>query len=121
MLDIRPGITDLSSIVFSDEGDILDGKPDPDLTYNQVIRPWKSRLSLLYVRHANVLLDIRLVFLTLIAIFSRRHALGAISHIVQSLGGGGELAKVAARLEPLCAVPPPGATQIVQDRNRVPM
>ena len=26
LLSVRPGITDLSSIVFSDEGDILEGK-----------------------------------------------------------------------------------------------
>jgi lipopolysaccharide/colanic/teichoic acid biosynthesis glycosyltransferase len=44
---VRPGITDLSSIVFSDEGEILQGSTDPDLLYNQIIRPWKSRLGLL--------------------------------------------------------------------------
>ena len=48
MLDVRPGITDLASIVFSDEGEILAGSADPDLLYNQIIRPWKSRLALLY-------------------------------------------------------------------------
>src|SRR5215213_3935979 len=49
LLSIRPGITDLASIVFADEGDILEGSDNPDLKYNQVIRPWKSRLGLLYV------------------------------------------------------------------------
>ena len=37
LLSIRPGITDFSSIVFSDEGEILEGKNDPDLSYNQLI------------------------------------------------------------------------------------
>ena len=37
----KPGITDFSSIVFADEGDILEGHLDPDLAYNQLIRPWK--------------------------------------------------------------------------------
>ena len=46
LLSVSPGITDISSIVFSDEGDILSGSKDPDLKYNQVIRPWKSRLAL---------------------------------------------------------------------------
>ena len=36
MLTIRPGITDLASIVFADEGDILAGSEDADLLYNQV-------------------------------------------------------------------------------------
>ena len=49
LLDVRPGITDFSSIVFSDEGDILEGSEDPDLDYNQLIRPWKSRLGIFYV------------------------------------------------------------------------
>ncbi len=31
MLNVRPGITDLASIVFADEGEILAGAPDPDL------------------------------------------------------------------------------------------
>lgn len=31
LLDARPGVTDLASIVFSDEGDILADSEDPDL------------------------------------------------------------------------------------------
>ena len=52
MLEVRPGITDLASIVFADEGEILAGAADPDLLYNQIIRPWKSRLALLYLERA---------------------------------------------------------------------
>ena len=50
LLTVRPGITDYASIVFSDEGAILKDEPDPDLSYNQLIRPWKSRLSLFLYR-----------------------------------------------------------------------
>ena len=57
MLTLRPGITDLASIVFSDEGDILKGNPDPDLLYNQIIRPWKSRLALLYIDKRSFLVE----------------------------------------------------------------
>ena len=42
LFNIKPGITDFSSIVFSDEGEILEGSNDPDLDYNQLIRPWKN-------------------------------------------------------------------------------
>jgi len=65
LLSVRPGITDIASIVFSDEGDILKDKPDPDIAYNQLIRPWKSRLGLVYVERQNLWLDIRLIFLTI--------------------------------------------------------
>ena len=56
LLEIRPGITDLSSIIFADEGDILHGAEDPDLRYHQIIRPWKSRLGLLYVKKTGFIL-----------------------------------------------------------------
>ena len=37
LLSVKPGITDFASIVFSDEGEILEGADDPDLLYNQII------------------------------------------------------------------------------------
>jgi len=113
LLSVRPGITDISSIVFSDEGSILEGKPDPDLSYNQLIRPYKSRLGLLYIDHASVTLDIRLIFLTLLSAFNRRGALDKVTAIVKSLGASPELVTVAERRLPLIPAPPPGI-----DRNR---
>ena len=46
LLKVQPGITDFASIIFSDESDILKNVDDPDISYNQLIRPWKSRLGL---------------------------------------------------------------------------
>ena len=121
LLSVRPGITDLASIVFSDEGDILHGSPDPDLRYNQVIRPWKSRLGLLYVRHAgNPVLDLEIIGLTLVAAARRPAALQRVSALVRSLGGGAELERVARRTDPLEAAPPPGASDLVRSRAPVP-
>ena len=65
LLVVRPGITDFASIVFSDEGEILEGKEDPDLSYNQLIRPWKSRLGLAYIENQSIFLDIQIIFLLL--------------------------------------------------------
>jgi lipopolysaccharide/colanic/teichoic acid biosynthesis glycosyltransferase len=115
LLTVRPGITDPASIVFSDEGDILRGSADPDLRYNRLIRPWKSRLALLYVRRGGALrTDLRLVWLTALAIASRRAALENVSRLVRDLGGDDQLVRVASRLEPLREAPPPGASQVVQ-------
>ena len=61
ILSVKPGITDFSSIVFSDEGDILKGSDDPDLKYNQIIRPWKSRLALLYIDNRTLMIDIKII------------------------------------------------------------
>ena len=117
LLSVRPGITDISSIVFSDEGSILEGQPDPDLTYNQIIRPHKSRLGLLYIAHAGVWLDLRLIFLTLLSAINRRAALNRLSLIVRDLGATPELVAVAVRRTPLQPAPPPGADVIVTSRN----
>ena len=46
LLSVKPGITDFASIIFSDESEILKNVDDPDISYNQLIRPWKSRLGL---------------------------------------------------------------------------
>ena len=117
LLSVRPGITDLASIVFSDEGDILRGSEDPDIKYNQVIRPWKSRLSLLYVRNAgSPWLDLQVIWLTARSAVDRPGALRAVSRLVRKLGGDEQLARIAERSDPLPVAPPPGATEIVQSR-----
>jgi len=117
LLDVRPGITDLASIVFSDEGDILAGSGDPDLKYNQIIRPWKSRLGLLYVRNRNFLLDLQIIALTVIGLASRSLALRGVENILQQIGAGTQLLKICRRQDPLEPYPPPGAEYVVMTRE----
>jgi len=107
----RPGITDLSSIVFSDEAEILRGSNDPDLTYNLVIRPWKSRLGLHYLRTRTILIDIRILYLTALAIATKSRALGGVERILKATGADSSLARVAARTDPLVEALPPGVTR----------
>jgi lipopolysaccharide/colanic/teichoic acid biosynthesis glycosyltransferase len=113
MLTVRPGITDPASIVFSDEGDILKDDPDPDLLYNQVIRPWKSRLALLYIQNRGIWADFKLIFLTAVAIVSRPAALRALQGMLKQWGAGETLCLVSSRVKPLMAYPPPGASEVV--------
>jgi lipopolysaccharide/colanic/teichoic acid biosynthesis glycosyltransferase len=112
-MTVRPGITDLASIVFADEGEILRGAADSDLRYHQLIRPWKSRLALLYVRGGSVGLDLRIIWLTVLTIAARPTALPGVARLVRELGGGEELALVALREQPLREAPPPGETAVV--------
>lgn len=116
LLDVRPGVTDMASIVFADESVILKGHDDPDLAYNQLIRPWKSRLGLLYVEHASFRLDVRLVFLTILAILHRRMAMLRVGQLVQTLGGDDALCAVARRETELKPHPPPGSDAVVTTR-----
>ena len=116
LLAVRPGITDLSSIVFSDEGKILEGVADPDLAYNQLIRPWKSRLGILYVENVSIWLDLKLMVLTILAIINRASALGYVRSILVKLEAETQLVEICSRATPLYAYPPPGSTEIVTSR-----
>ena len=116
LLSVKPGITDLSSIVFSDESEILKGACDPDIAYNQLIRPWKSRLGLAYIRHQSVSLDIELILTTALALVSRRRALAHVQRILARLGVDEQTREAASRTAPLRPYPPPGATAIVTGR-----
>jgi len=117
LLSVRPGITDLASIVFADEGEILEGSADPDLRYNQIIRPWKSRLGLLYVdAPQSVSRDLSVIALTVRGALDRPAALAGVSGIAASIGASAQLLEVISRQNPLPAAPPPGASDIVQSR-----
>ena len=117
LLDVRPGITDFSSIVFSDEAEILRDQPDPDIAYNQLIRPGKGVLGVFYIEHRSLLVDLRLCILTAQAILSRPLALQGVQQLLRSLGANSSLIKLASRTEPLTPMPPPGATMIVTSRD----
>ncbi len=108
LLAVRPGITDLASIVFSDEGEILNGAADPDALYETIIRPWKNRLALLYVENRSFMLDLRVIGLTLVALLSRRVALRGVDAILREWNASSELRHVCARSGPLPVGRPPG-------------
>ena len=120
LLTVKPGITDYSSIVFSDEGDILKDQPDPDIAYNQLIRPGKSMLGLFYIESRSFLLDIQLCWLTVVAILSRQTALSRIQVLLQKQGADSSLLEIAARQKPLTPRPPPGGNKVVTSRDGNP-
>ena len=107
LLSVRPGITDLSSIVFSDEGEILVGATDADEAYDRLIRPWKSRLGIFYVDHRSVALDLRVLALTALSLGSRDRALIGVSELLGRMGASDELVRVARRGEDLWTAAPP--------------
>ena len=117
LLTVRPGITDFSSIVFSDEGEILKDQTDPDIAYNQLIRPGKSMLGIFYIEHRNFIIDIKLIYLTVIAIISKEKALDSLVVILKKLGAAKLLIDIATRKNQLVPMPPPGAKNIVTNRE----
>jgi lipopolysaccharide/colanic/teichoic acid biosynthesis glycosyltransferase len=113
MLTVRPGITDPASIVFSDEGDILRGSADPDVLYNQIIRPWKSRLALAYIDHRSMWIDLWLIILTVAAIISKPTALRALGSLLRGWKLDPLVIRMATRQEALLPFAPPGTREIV--------
>ncbi|OIR07020.1 putative undecaprenyl-phosphate N-acetylgalactosaminyl 1-phosphate transferase [mine drainage metagenome] len=117
LLSVKPGITDFSSIVFSDEGEILKNQSDPDISYNQLIRPGKSMLGIFYIENRNLVIDMKLIYLTVVAIISKQKALNSLSLILKKLNASDLLIEIAKREKPLTPMPPPGATKIVTNRE----
>lgn len=111
LLDVRPGITDFASIVFSDEADILAPHADPDAAYDVLIRPGKSRLGLFYIERRTILVDLKLIFLTVLAVASRRAALDGVHSLLVSLGAPADLCALSLRRSPLLPGRPPDAAE----------
>ena len=70
VLTVRPGITDYASIAYADENEILAQAESPEEMYIQVIMPHKLSLNLNYISKQGVITDLKLIFNTLIKIFS---------------------------------------------------
>jgi lipopolysaccharide/colanic/teichoic acid biosynthesis glycosyltransferase len=72
ILNVRPGITDWASLWDSDEGTLLAGSEDPEKVYMEEIRPTKLKLQLKYVKDSSFLTDIKIIFLTLYAVITKK-------------------------------------------------
>ncbi len=116
LLTARPGVTDISSIIFADLGDIMAAHDDPNIAYNQLVRPWKSRLGLFYIDHSSFWLDIWLILMTVLCVVSKTRARRGIVWALTRLDAPADLVALCRRDAPLVPTPPPGSDQIVQSR-----
>ena len=116
LLNVKPGVTDFSSIIFSDEAEILADYKDPDLAYNQLIRPWKSRLGILYIENMSFLIDIKIIFLTAVTIIDRSRGVKSITKLLLGINCPDDLLEVCKRDKDLYPHPPPGFSEIVTHR-----
>ena len=71
VLSVRPGITDLASIVYRDESALLARSADPERTYVEQILPAKLDYALQYMRSHTLWLDLRIIGWTVLAVLGR--------------------------------------------------
>lgn len=68
VLDVRPGITDMASIYYRNENELLDKADNPEKYYREVIMQDKLRINLEYVRNHSVIGDLKMIFKTLFVV-----------------------------------------------------
>lgn len=71
ILNILPGITDFASIANIDEEKMLEGSRDPEKDYIEKILPQKIQLQFKYLHERNLLVDFKIILLTIKKIFFR--------------------------------------------------
>jgi len=69
ILQVRPGITDLASLTYRHEADILGRAEHPEKEYVQSILPNKIRLAKEYLRRSSLFFDVTLICKTLLRLF----------------------------------------------------
>lgn len=69
ILTVRPGLTDLASLKYSDEASILGEAVNPEREYVSRLLPDKIRLANEYIDRSSFLFDARLILETVIKIF----------------------------------------------------
>lgn len=70
VLSVKPGITDMASIKYRNENELLEKADDPDRMYVEVIMPDKLKYNLEYIKKQSFLYDMKLAFLTFKEILS---------------------------------------------------
>lgn len=68
VLSVRPGLTDLASIKYVHENEVLAASYNPEQTYIDEVMPAKLDLNLQYIATQSLMGDIRLIFNTFLAI-----------------------------------------------------
>jgi len=64
VLSVRPGITDLATLLYRNEEQLLASSAQPELDYRRTILPAKLALNIEYMRSRSLWRDVRLLLLT---------------------------------------------------------
>ena len=68
IIQMRPGLTGVSSILFRDEEKYFSSRENPDIVYRKKISPVKQYLEVWFFHNRNISLYFKIIFLTAVAI-----------------------------------------------------
>ncbi len=68
VLSVLPGITDLASIKFRNENELLASQADPENYYIQEVIPLKIKLNMAYIQNRNLMNYFKIIYQTLVAV-----------------------------------------------------
>lgn len=68
VLSVRPGLTDLATLKFTNEEELLKSYPDPIAAYRQVILPEKLAMNAEYVNSRSIIGDLIIIYKTALKI-----------------------------------------------------
>lgn len=68
VLNVRPGITDMASIRYRNENELLEKSDDPEMFYREVVMQDKLQINREYIEKTSFLFDLKLIFQTIFAI-----------------------------------------------------
>lgn len=66
VLELRPGITDLATLLYLNEEELLRGRPDVERVYLEEVMPRKIQLTLAYAAGANLWEDTKVILRTVL-------------------------------------------------------
>ena len=75
ILKVRPGISDMASLKYSDEASMLGNSQNPGEEYVSRVLPDKIRLAKAYIRNSSFIFDLRLILNSLLKLFECRLSL----------------------------------------------
>jgi len=82
VLSVKPGITDLATLLYRNEEKILFLQPDPQRYYREVVLPAKMSLSIAFIRASNFWLECKLIAYTIYySVFPHRLDSGRLGRI----------------------------------------
>lgn len=66
VLQVRPGITDMASIAYKNENELLAKSADPEKTYIEEVMPEKLKLNMVYINDPSLINYLKIIVKTII-------------------------------------------------------